>query len=931
VVESVKALGAGFYSWDFLGGEGDEPLTYLELCEPLGWAAGISIFPEVFVREQEREVISWAGSQTLPPGMAFALLSYEGEILAGGPEGASGNVFDSDAGTGFARAAAKLIRGARAVGFDYESFSLADPATGEESSQLAYYKAVPGKEWVAVGWVGRGLLARGLADEREELSQRVHRNVMRTGLITFAMLLVVTVISRVIERKASRSFSSFFLFFERASSSSVLINPDEQPFLEFSLLAESANRMIEVRERAEEMLRVNEARFRTIFEVSPQAVCVLDDRGTLLEANSHFPAVTGIPLADALGRPLSELMGDAAGEALREAAGAPGGPVPSPDAVRAAAAGREFEFTRPDGRDSTLLFLGAPLKLTAEDRVLGIFIDVTGQRAAEREKALLSERLSRAQNMETLGVMASETAHELNNILSGITGYPELLLKGGGLTETQRGYVSEIQAAGGRAAEVVGDLLTLSQGVAVKSETIDLNAIVKEVLSDPAALAAPTGPGRSSAAVPATPAAPAEGRDGKEGRDDGEAREGREGGEAREGSGGGDDSAPLAGKEGRADASWDGAGPSGDEAGPSWDEAGPSGPPGPPGSSGVPAAPDGPSADGRSSRPEPAVELSVSPLWVQAARMRLKKSVQALVSNAVNAAALSPEGRRWVKISTSAAKADSLPGHLRGSGAGNCAILRISDSGPGIPERDRARIFEPFYTGRRWGGRGLGLTVAANTIRGLGGDLDFETGPEGTTFTAFFPSAAASERPARKKSGAPASLKAWMGSGEKVLVVDDVDIQRKLAGRMLQNLGYEASSAASGEEAIEYLKGKDADVLLLDMIMRPGINGRETYERILGFKPGQKAVIASGMAEGEEVEKARALGASRFIMKPYTIEELAKALRQALGMASAVTVGAGGAEGPGPVSGLASAALAAEPAAPASARPEARDGAGGKD
>jgi CheY-like chemotaxis protein len=122
-----------------------------------------------------------------------------------------------------------------------------------------------------------------------------------------------------------------------------------------------------------------------------------------------------------------------------------------------------------------------------------------------------------------------------------------------------------------------------------------------------------------------------------------------------------------------------------------------------------------------------------------------------------------------------------------------------------------------------------------------------------------------------------------MGAGERVLVVDDVDIQRKLAGRMLQNLGYVSASMASGEEAIEYLREHDADVLLLDMIMRPGINGRETYERILDFKPGQKAVIASGMAEGEEVEKARSLGASHFIMKPYTIEELAKTLRQALG------------------------------------------------
>jgi signal transduction histidine kinase/CheY-like chemotaxis protein len=1091
VVESVRALGAGFYSWDFLGSEeGGEPLTYLAVFEPLGWAVGVSVFPEVFAREQETEVIAWAGSQQFPPGMAFALLNYDGQLLAGGPEGVSGNVFASDAGTGFARAAASLIRGARAVGFDLENFSLAEPGSDEGERQLAFYRAVPGKEWVAVGWVGRGMLERGLEAEREELNASVRRNVVRTGVITLAMLIVVIAISRIIERKASRSFSSFFTFFERASSTSVLLNPDDQPFLEFSLLAVSANRMIEVRERAEEMLRINEARFRTIFEVSPQAVCVLDDRGTLLEANSHFTSVTGIPLAEALGRRLSELMGPRADEAFREAAGAASGTAPegSPapgsasgagpatggagadngQGPRGVAAGRELEFARPDGSSATLLFLGAPLKLTAEDRILGIFIDVTGQRAAEREKTLLRERLGRAQTMETLGVMASETAHELNNILSGITGYPELLLKGGGLTEVQQGYVAEIRAAGGRAAEVVGDLLTLSQGVAVKSETIDLNVIVREVLSDPAALAAPTGPGRSAAnaafaqrtsaalqaggissqSVCGAPPAPgtasgdtaltagglqaaippggdgsravplASGGDGplavpqSSGRDGSQAVSADDGLQAvSQPSGGYGAQAVSAGDGPQAfSQSSGGAGPqavpqssggAGSQAVPQ--SSGGDGPQAVPQSSGgdgsqavpqssggdgsqavpqssggdgslaVPAA-DGPEAQASIAdavppsgvpapflpavalhgRPSPEAELSDRPVWVEAARMRLKKSVQALVSNAVNAAALSPEDRRKVRVSTSLEGPDGDAGSRGGQGAqdgagsgtgqpggtgsgpagdtvtpgagpGGWAVLVISDTGPGIPESDRARIFEPFYTGRRWGGRGLGLTVAANTIRGLGGSLDFETGPGGTTFTARLPAAAAPARKLRKKAGTPASLKAFMGSGEKVVVVDDVDIQRKLAGRMLQNLGYASASLASGEEAIEYLKENDADVLLLDMIMRPGINGRETYERILDFKPGQKAVIASGMAEGEEVEKARALGASHFIMKPYTIEELAKTLRQALGGERQAAPDGSKAQDDSPSPAGPSGAASREGAR------EARDGMGGKD
>jgi CheY-like chemotaxis protein len=99
---------------------------------------------------------------------------------------------------------------------------------------------------------------------------------------------------------------------------------------------------------------------------------------------------------------------------------------------------------------------------------------------------------------------------------------------------------------------------------------------------------------------------------------------------------------------------------------------------------------------------------------------------------------------------------------------------------------------------------------------------------------------------------------------------------------MLTNLGYEPETAASGEESVEYLRVNDVDLVVLDMIMTPGINGRETYEAILAFKPGQRAIIASGMAETEEVEKAQALGASHFVSKPYTLEDIAGAVHRAL-------------------------------------------------
>ena len=82
-----------------------------------------------------------------------------------------------------------------------------------------------------------------------------------------------------------------------------------------------------------------------------------------------------------------------------------------------------------------------------------------------------------------------------------------------------------------------------------------------------------------------------------------------------------------------------------------------------------------------------------------------------------------------------------------------------------------------------------------------------------------------------------------------------IEEQREIALSMLKKLGYSVSSASSGEEAVEYMRNNSVDILLLDMIIDPGIEGLETYKRILEFHPGQKAIIASGFSETERVGK----------------------------------------------------------------------------
>jgi two-component system cell cycle sensor histidine kinase/response regulator CckA len=124
-----------------------------------------------------------------------------------------------------------------------------------------------------------------------------------------------------------------------------------------------------------------------------------------------------------------------------------------------------------------------------------------------------------------------------------------------------------------------------------------------------------------------------------------------------------------------------------------------------------------------------------------------------------------------------------------------------------------------------------------------------------------------------------------MGTGESVLVVDDIAEQREIATNLLNRLGYHVHAVSGGEAAVEYLKGNKADIMVLDMIMVPGIDGLETYQRILEIVPKQKAIIVSGFSETDRVREAQKLGAGPYVKKPYILETIGMAIRNELNKA----------------------------------------------
>jgi CheY-like chemotaxis protein len=270
------------------------------------------------------------------------------------------------------------------------------------------------------------------------------------------------------------------------------------------------------------------------------------------------------------------------------------------------------------------------------------------------------------------------------------------------------------------------------------------------------------------------------------------------------------------------------------------------------------------------------VSLDTDLLNIDGSPVHVRKVVMNLVSNASEAI----ESNGNVTLSTMNRYIDRPLRGYDDVNIGEYAVLSISDVGSGISSDDLERIFEPFYTKKVMGrsGTGLGLAVVWNVMQDHQGYIDVKSDENGTTFELYFP--ITRDEISDKDLSIP--IKDYKGNGETILVVDDVESQREISSKMLDALGYKTIAISSGEEAVEYLKEHTADLILLDMIMDPGINGLETYERAIEIHPNQKAIIISGFAESDEVKEAQKLGAGRYIKKPVTLENIGLAIKEEL-------------------------------------------------
>jgi PAS domain S-box-containing protein len=505
------------------------------------------------------------------------------------------------------------------------------------------------------------------------------------------------------------------------------------------------------RKRSEAALRESEEKYRTLVDLSPDPVVILQDR-IFKFANPAFSLVFGYgPEEVEKGLTFSDLVQGEDLETVRKQHEDRLAGKPVPRNFHLGIRCKDGTLIPCETSASRILFNDRPADLV-------VIRDISERQRAEEERRKLENQLQHAQKLESLGVLAGGIAHDFNNLLTGVLGNADLALLELKPENPGRPFLEEIRVTSKRLADLTRQMLAYSGKGRFVVEPIDLCLLVKEMTH------------LLQVSI--------------------------------------------------------------------------------------------------SKNVEVRYDFQNGLPLIEADATQIRQVVMNLITNASESMGDTPG---FISVRLHAQRADRalLSGTYLDEGLpeGLYVSLEVSDSGSGMDDETRSRIFDPFFS-TKFTGRGLGLAAVLGIVRGHRGAITVRSEQgKGTTFTVLLPATDSSGvpiQPTAKLHEGP-----YKGSGT-VLVVDDDRTVRSVAKVMLEKAGYSCHLATGGQEALDFLadETENIDMVLLDLTM-PKMSGATAFTEVKKLRPHVPIILVSGYAEEDALEQFGSEGLSGFIQKPF--------------------------------------------------------------
>lgn len=477
MIDLVQREGEGYYEyrWTKPNEEGRDfrKIAYLKYFAPFDGFIGTGEYLDDVEHDIQQEVLERIGQIRFGEDGYIFVVHYDGVTLMNGvqPELIGKNLWDMTDPMGV-KVIQEERRAVEAPGGDFITYHWERPSSKQVSPKISFVKGFPQWRWMVGAGIYTDEIERVIATREAEVWHNVREDSWGLALIFLAILTVVLLFCYGLSRYVGNQFNVFIRFFSGMESGGTPTITEQFSIAELHQLSESANRMLESRQKAEDALRRNEEKLKSIFLAAPTGIGVVVHR-VIIEANDRLCEMTGYDRAELIGQnarmlyPSEEDYEWVGREKYRQIAERGTGTV-------------ETRWVRKDARVIHVLLSSTPLDPADHSQgVTFTALDISERKSAEEERMRLEEQLMQVKKLESIGQLAGGVAHDFNNMLSPILGYAELIRDDLPQGHPHANDLHQIIRAAERARDLTRQLLAFARKQTLEIRPVDLNVVIR--------------------------------------------------------------------------------------------------------------------------------------------------------------------------------------------------------------------------------------------------------------------------------------------------------------------------------------------------------------------------------------------------------------------------------------------------------------------